>query len=261
MDLSPMFGSFQSFKKDVIEMQCWPEHFHLNGWNARHAPKIRTCSGKEICFVPPITGNLSFEQKYESKIYLTGQVQTRPKNWHDFFNAMVWQIFPRAKSVLNQLHYQAQLFASLNDVQHRGALRDAATLFDESGVVVISCDKTLLKLLKNFAWKELFWQQRERVLSSMRFYVFGHGLYEKALNPYVGMTAKGILLVVKEAFFSLDLSQQLHSIDLMLERFLLQIFSSTADLTPIPILGYPGWSDDNNFETYYDNKRYFREPS
>lgn len=258
MDLSPIFKPFWHLKKSVADMPYWPQYIDYNNLSSQQQ-KIVTCSGKKICFVPPVIGKQCFEQQYETKIYLTGQVQTRPKNWHDFFNALVWQIFPRAKSVLNQLHYQAQLFELLNGVKQRSTLRDAATLFDESGVIVVSSEKTLIQLLQDFDWKKLFWQQRTAVLSSMRFFVFGHGLYEKALNPYVGMTGKGILFNVKEAFFTQDLSNQLHTIDLMLEPFLLQVLSSSVDLVPVPVLGYPGWSEDNDIEIYYENKKYFRD--
>lgn len=167
--------------------------------------------------------------------------------------------FPSAKSALNQLHYQAQLFESVNKIRYRCALRDAATLFDESGVIVVSSEKTLIQLLSDFEWKELFWRQRKGMLSSMRFFVFGHGLYEKALNPYVGMTGKGIIFNVEEAFFAQTLLKQLHLIDSILESFLLQDLSSSSDLTPIPLLGYPGWTEDNNSEIYYENKKYFRD--
>ena len=55
------------------------------------------------------------------------------------------------------------------------------------------------------------------------------------------------------------MSDQLHSIDLMLEPFLLKDLSLSSDLTPVPLLGYPGWVEDNNIETYYENKKYFRD--
>ncbi len=259
MDFSPIFGSFGYLKKYVENMQFWPEHIDFNYLNTQQKQQIVTRLGRPVCFVPPVVGKQCFEQEYESKVYLTGQVQTRTQNWHDFFNALVWHIFPRAKSALNQLHYQSQLFESLNGIKHRSALRDAATLFDESGIIVVSSQKVLIQLLKDFEWKQLFWQQRKAVLSSMRFFVFGHGLYEKALDPYVGMTGKGIIFNVKEAFFTQDLSNQLHAIDLMLEPFLLKTLSSSSHLTPVPLLGYPGWIEDNNIETYYENKKYFRD--
>lgn len=257
MDLSPMFEPFLHLNEFLRNMQCWPEPVDLNSLSL--SQQISTQSGKPIFFVPQAMGKQHFEQKYEPRIYLTGQVQTRSKNWHDFFNALVWQIFPRAKSALNQLHYQTQLSESLDAARNRCALRDAATLFDESGVIVICSQQLLIQLLRNLAWKELFWQQREAVLSSMRFYIFGHGLYEKALNPYIGMTGKGIVFNVRETFFTQTLSDQLHSIDFLLEPFLLQILSSSSDLTPVPLLGYPGWIEDNDRESYYDNKKYFRD--
>ena len=259
VDLSPMLEPLLHLKEYFANCPFWPEHADLNKLTLQRNQQVLTQSGKQICFVPQDIGKKSFEQNYESRIYLTGQVQTRTENWHDFFNALVWYIFPRAKSALNQLHYQAQLFELLNKIKRRCALRDAATLFDESGIIVVNSEKILIQLLSNFEWKELFWWQRKTVLSSMRFFVFGHGLFEKALNPYVGMTGKGIILNVKETFFAQTLLNQLHSIDSILESFLLQALSSSSDLTPVPLLGYPGWTEDNNSELYYENKKYFRD--
>jgi hypothetical protein len=34
---------------------------------------------------------------YECRIWETGEVETRPDNWHDFFNALVWLSFPQTK--------------------------------------------------------------------------------------------------------------------------------------------------------------------
>ncbi len=259
IDSSPIYKTFWHLKKYVAEMQKWPEHSDLNYLSIHQSQQILSRSGKKICFIPPMSGKQSIAQKYESRIYLTGEVQTRTDNWHDFFNALVWCIFPRAKSALNQLHYQMQLFESMNKIRHRSTLRDAATLFDESGVIVFSCEKTLVQLLKDFEWKELFWRNRENVLSSMRFFVFGHGLYEKALNPYTGMTGKGVIFHVNKLFLTDANLNQLQSIDLMLESYLLETMSSSSDLVPIPLLGYPGWVEANSDEAYYDNKKYFRD--
>lgn len=254
-----MFEPFLHLKKYFVSYPFWPEHIDLNKLALLQNQQVFTQSEKRICFVPQSIEKQCLEQSYESRIYLTGQVQTRAKNWHDFFNALVWHIFPRAKSALNQLHYQAQLFESINKIKHRCALRDAATLFDESGVIVVSSEKTLIQLLGDFEWKELFWLQRKEVLSSMRFFIFGHGLYEKALNPYVGMTGKGIMFNVKKTFFAQTLLKQLELIDSMLESFLFNGLTSSSDLAPVPLLGYPGWIEDNNSEIYYENKKYFRD--
>ncbi len=259
MDISPIYESFGHLKKYISKMRQWPEHSDLNRLSIPQRQQILSRSGKKICFMPPLSGKQTIEQKYESRIYLTGEVQTRTNNWHDFFNALVWHIFPRAKSALNLLHYQMHLFESANKIKQRCGLRDAATLFDESGVIVVSSEDALIRLLKDFEWKALFWKKRDEVLSSMRFFVFGHGLYEKTLDPYVGMTGKGIIFHVDRKFLNDANLNQLQSIDLMLELFLLKKLSSSSDLIPIPLLGYPGWAEKNNEEAYYDNKQYFRD--
>ncbi|MBY0498752.1 MAG: DUF3025 domain-containing protein [Nitrosomonas sp.] len=259
MDLSPIFEPFAYLRKDFSNMQYWPEPNELNKLCSMSNQQIYTRSGKSILFIPQVIVKHHHGQSYESRIFLTGQVQTRTNNWHDFFNALVWKILPRAKSALNQLHYQAQLSELAIKAENRCKLRDAVTLFDESGVIIISSHELLIRLIKGFKWKELFWRQRTTVLSSMRFFVFGHGIYEKALNPFIGMTGKAIIFKVKEDFFLQDLFNQLHSVDLMLEQFLLSRLSFSADLTPIPLLGYPKWDANNCHESYYENKEYFRD--
>ena len=46
-------------------------------------------NGRRIRFVPPQADGLA----YECRIRDTGEVETRPDNWHDFFNALVWLSF------------------------------------------------------------------------------------------------------------------------------------------------------------------------
>ena len=92
----------------------------------------------------------------------------------------------------------------------------------------------------------------------MKFYLFGHGLYEKALSPYVGMTGKGIIFQVEPSFYQQSIANQITSLDKSLANFLSVKQIMPTDLTPIPLLGYPNWSADNTDATYYDNVRYFR---
>ena len=67
--------------------------------------------------------------------------------------------------------------------------------------MVLSSDPELLELVRSFRWKELFWQRRTEVRENMRFFLFGHALYQKALNPFIGMTGKAILLGASKEFF------------------------------------------------------------
>lgn len=236
-----------------------------NALLAAQHPPITVQSGLPLRFVPQESGKLPFERQYEPRCYLNGEVPTRTNNWHDLFNALVWLTFPKAKAAINARHYHA--LNQANDAStgsERGAVRDVNTLLDESGVIVVYADSNsdteLAGLLRDFKWKELFWQRREQVRAGMGFYIFGHGLYEKALQPYVGMTGQGLLLAVEPAFFGWPLAQRLVYLDRLLASHLAEHghCRSTRDLAPVPLLGVPGWAVDNDSAEYYDNTAYFR---
>jgi hypothetical protein len=237
------------------------------GYAAR-LPPITVLSGMPLRFVAQQSGKLSFEAQYEPRCYLTGEVQMRAHNWHDLLNALVWLTFPKTKSILNARHFHALIEEQASVNTRRGAVRDVNTLLDESGVIVVYADAELAALLRNFKWKELFWQRREqvraghfdRLRTGMGFYLFGHGLYEKAWQPYVGMTGQGLLLAVEQEFFSWPLAQRLAHLDNLLADYLAapEHCRSTRDLSPVPLLGVPGWVADNCSAAYYDNTAYFR---
>jgi hypothetical protein len=227
--------------------------------DARTSP-IAVQSGAPLHFVAQQRGKLPFEAQYEPRCYLKGEVPTRADNWHDLLNALVWLTFPKIKAVLNVRHYHALMAERAEGRTKRGAVRDVNTLFDESGVIVVYADLELAGLLRDFQWQELFWQRRVQVRTDMGFYLFGHGLYEKALQPYVGMTGQGLLLGVEPAFFRWPLAQQLAHLDSQLANHLAapEHCRSTRDLSPVPLLGVPGWAADNDSAAYYDNSDYFR---
>lgn len=240
LQTSPMFEPLREAGKLFEKLDHWPEIESLNQLNTDQLRVIATKSGKQIRFVPQAKAKCEFVQQYEPRIYLTGEIHTRAHSWHDLFNALVWLTYPRAKAALNQLHYHALLEEREHNQEVRSPLRDAATLIDESGVIVVSSNDYLIELLKNFAWKTLFWQQRTAMLVQMKFFLFGHGLYEKALHPYLGMTGKGILFHVSETFFNQRLIDQIAMIDIWLEDYLTREYLTSADLVPVPVLGYPG---------------------
>ncbi len=95
----------------------------------------------------------------------------RAHDWHDLLNALVWLTFPKTKAVLNARHYHALMEERASGNTRRGAVRDVNTLFDESGVIVVYADNELAALLRNFQWKELFWQRREQVRAGMGVYI------------------------------------------------------------------------------------------
>ena len=258
LQASALFEPLRPAGNGLEHLHAWPDISALEHLRDHAAAPPVTCFGKPVCFVPQNVAAREFAQQYEPRIYLAGEVQTRAHNWHDLFNALVWLTFPRAKAALNQLHYQALLQEHGNEKAQRGPLRDTATLFDESGVIVASSDAGLSRLLQDFEWKQLFWRQRKAVCTHMKFFLFGHGLYEKALQPYTGMTGKGIILAVEQDFFHHPLAAQLAAADSMLDNFLSGSAAAPVILSPVPVLGYPGWSPDNVDEAYYDNSQYFR---
>ena len=258
---SPMFEPLRPVASGLSNFPAWPT---LNAFQqlatVSHNPPA-TQSGLPIRFVPQGPKPEQFSDKYEPRIYLTGEVQTRTENWHDLFNTLAWLAFPETKAVINARHYVAfrEREASTTG-KNRGAMQDAYTLFDESGVIVICSDDSLMELLKNCQWKELFWQRRHDTMAHMKFILFGHSLYEKALQPYIGMTGKGLILKVDDVF----LAQPIHLQVAELDRRVAELFSNpqtittTRDFYPVPLLGMPGWTSENESEQYYDNAQYFR---
>ncbi len=253
---SPLYSAIAD-----LDSEKFPTLKEFNEILEKQNPSITVKGGMPLRFVSQECGKLPFERQYEPRCYLDGEVPTRTKNWHDLFNALVWLTFPKSKAAINARHYDAlmKLDAS-GEGSQRGAVRDVNTLLDESGVIVVYSNAELAGLLRDFKWKALFWQRREQVKTSMGFYIVGHGLYEKALHPYVGMTGQGLLLAVEPAFFNWPLSQRLAHLDAMLANHLdsSENCRHTRDLSPVPLLGIPGWTAENENGAYYENTQYFR---
>lgn len=258
---SPLFAPLHPILAN-FDREDFPGLQDCNELLAASNPPITVQSGMPLRFVPQECGKLSFEAQYEPRCYLTGEVQMRTNNLHDLFNALVWLTFPRSKAAINGRHYRALTDGDNVAGSQRGAVRDVNTLLDESGVVIVyaNSDAGMAGLLRDFKWKELFWQRREQARAGMGFYLFGHGLYEKALQPYIGMTGQGLLMAVEPEFFAWTPARQLTHTDNLLADYLAmpEHCRSTRELSPLPLLGIPGWAADNDCAAYYDNTAYFR---
>ena len=64
---------------------------------------LRTESGMPVRFVPPAARRAG----YELRVHESGAVETRPESLHDWFNALCWLAFPRAKARINAMHASA----------------------------------------------------------------------------------------------------------------------------------------------------------
>ncbi|MBU1365233.1 MAG: DUF3025 domain-containing protein [Gammaproteobacteria bacterium] len=212
---------------------------------------IHTANGQRVRFVPPRPDGLV----YECRIWASGEVETRPDNWHDFFNALVWLTFPQTKIAVSAAHMDAMRAPG----EIRGTKRDALTHFDECGIVVLSSQPELLDLLRNFAWKELFVERRAEVVCSMRFVIFGHTTYEQMLAPFRGLTAKAVLYDVSEEWLQMDSTAQIAAVDKLLAADLISgRYTRPRDFQPLPLLGIPGVTPDSEDPAYYDDTWQFR---
>jgi len=200
------------------------------------------------------------EMGYEERVYKKGIISTREQNWHDLFNAFIWVLFPKTKILLNSLHMQE---LEKQPGKKRTPARDAITHLDESGIIVASSDSHLLEALKNHQWHELFVQSRSLWWQDIGAFVFGHGMYEKAFKPFIGFTGKAYCLKVEQNLFQYDKRTQYRILDELLCEDIRQkhTLSDSRHLSPLPILGIPGWSDDNKNPQYYENRAYFRSKS
>jgi hypothetical protein len=228
----------------------WPD---LDQLNAAVMPGMTTGGGQPLSFVPPVPAGKSFDAHYEVRVYRTGGVPTRGCNAHDFFNALAWLTFPRTKAAINRLHY-GELAKQGHSSGVRGVARDVLTLLDEGGVIVASADDELSGLLRAFRWKQLFWERRQAVLERMRFYVLGHAILEKAVQPYKSMTAKAVLLPVPAAFMESPLAGQVVTADQLAADWLAgpDALASSRAVPPLPVMGVPGWHTGQDADFYED---------
>jgi hypothetical protein len=201
---------------------------------------LRTASGHAVRFVRPCPR----DQAYELRIFASGEVPTRADSLHDVFNALAWLAFPRTKARLNAMH-AAEI---PREAGRRGPLRDLLTIFDEGAVIAVCDDAELIGLVHAFQWKRLFWEERARVLASMRLLVFGHAIMEKALEPWPGVTCKALFVRADE------------DPDAQAARWLsaLPRHASPRLLPVLPVFGYPGWLPGSEHAAFYDDTRYFR---
>jgi hypothetical protein len=241
------------------------------------------CDSPERLEIPSprlLTRLLPLGTASHSHIFQTGQVSTRKESRHDLFNALVWSRLPGIKSALNALHIR-YMSEQIGDNQtgnvalvekrdretgvpvQRGPGRDALTLIDESGVIVVGSDCGFLADLASRSWQEVFvskalhWQGHVRVL------VTGHGLLEKLLRPYKALTAHALLVRVSEKCMRMTGEELTDSIDREISRLLLagSTLSSTDCLSPLPLMGIPGWWPLGEQDSaFYADTGVFRPP-
>ena len=253
---------------EVIDWSApWLAHLREKGEFAAQQAHVDTPLHETLnqCLTSPVRfvsqSSLPSGMAYEQFIFDARQFPTRD-GLHDFFNALYWDQFPRTKARLNQL--QAEQIAQLGSVTQRGVVRDALTVFDENGALLMAPPE-LWDALIAMDWQRLFvtlrplWQQA-------RLIPFGHALLEKLVQPRKPITAHVYLarFTIKNiADNAINTSAMSHfypfldawiTTDLSAEKF------ATKPFTPLPVLGVPNWWAANEDPDFYKDDTVFRRP-
>jgi len=242
------------------DLAALPAFAHLTPWlsqiNSTHWPNLDALNklaehrkllnklALPVRFAPQ-TSRCS-QHDYEIGIYQTGLVPSRENNWHDFLNALTWLAFPDTKAALNAVHH-----AVLPRGSNRTSTSDAATLFDESGLVLVGKNASIADLITARRWQEALVERRDD-WQHLQAYVVGHAVLEKLLTPWPGITAKCL-------FVQMDANAPLETVDAAIAlHWQTSAITKPGALFPMPVLGIPGWWPANEDRSFYADEKIFR---
>lgn len=198
-----------------------------------------------VRFVADDSSPLGDWPAYETRIARSGEIPTRLQAegaWHDYFNALAWLAFPLAKAAINRRQSEAIDESGIGG--RRGPLRDALTLFDESGVLFSTDDTGIAAALAAGDWQELFVRRREAFQGSITVQVFGHALLQKLRSPYKSICGHALVLARADD-------------DCLAQALLSPAFGKPL-LCPLPLLGVPDWWPANASAGFYNDEQVFR---
>ncbi len=191
--------------------------------------------------------------EYERRVQ-TGLVPTRDVS-HDWYNGQVWLAFPKVKQLINVRHIEdAHGFQETSrgpSANGRSRLRDALTLFDESGALFLTTKWSMCKALLAHDWRTLLCEQRERWPDRAKVLLVGHGLLDSMDMPHKGLCAKVVPVQVP----SLDMRPS------ELQRLMLLVVEQLrgpGNLSPLPVMGIPGWFSESEAPGFYQDSAVYR---
>lgn len=232
----PLFAAFADYQGLMVAAD-WPTISALNQQLA--------LSGKQL--VEQDDELLADGLHYEQRI-ARGQIATRPCNWHDLFNALVWARYPAVKAALNARQCQD---IGRRPPGQRTRAQAALTQFDETGVIVRVRNASLLHAWDRHDWQSLFvdgaaqWRGGDVAVSA----VFGHALMEQALLPSRLLVGKCVVVQGD------DDAQVVEQVAQAIVRA--DVLNDPLELRPLPLMGIPGWHADQD-HAFYQRIEYFR---
>lgn len=224
LSCSELFFPIMPYGKIFSNKLIWP---NLDELNLLKPKGLESWSGHKIHFVLQ-KGRRSkegFEELYEPRIFLKGEVRTRLQNWHDFFNSQIWYHFPKSKSALNMRQFIAfdekANFPWKNQPQTRMREQDYMTMFDEGGCIIpFSKNKSLP-------------------------FLFGHAVYERIIFGERDLSMCAIRIPCDDIFFQLRVEEQNQFLDQKLSKILSNRDTYYGNL---PFFTFPFQSAQRNYE-------------
>ncbi|MCL6714298.1 DUF3025 domain-containing protein [Pseudomonas sp. R2.Fl] len=232
----PLFDGLTAYR-DLLLAAEWPG---IDGLNTRLPLPGRR-------FIAQDEALLDDGLHYEVRV-ARGRIATRPDNWHDLLNALIWARYPALKAALNAR--QCLHVAGSADGQ-RNRAQQALTQFDESGVIVRVRDASLLEAWDRHDWSDLFrgladhWRRGDIAVAA----VVGHALMEQALLP--GRRLVGKCLVVCGEAGDGVLARVAGAIAAG------EVLEDPLELRPLPLAGIPDWHPRQG-AGFYAQADYFR---
>lgn len=213
--------------------------------------------------------SLDWRSNYQLRIFLSGEVPSRPNNWHDFFNAWTWIYLPKVKATINWRHFQcieeSSGFPWRLEGGNRNREQDMLTLFDEGGMLVVTDNDELWDLIVRRQWKQIFCERFDELESKVNFVPVGHALFECALQGHPRLHASCVRVrcpstLKAGASNPVELSRFWQRVD---ECAALEInrrahLRSPDDLHALPIWGIPGWHPRAGEPAFVADSSYFR---
>lgn len=249
----PWLAPLRPLGEPISASKDWRNAFN----NAAARNGLRNDRGQQIVFVPQ--ADLPVGMAYEQYISESGHVPTRD-NLHDFFNALIWLAYPRIKRQLNAIQtaeiQRLQKTACVVPSNARGPKRDAATLFDENAALVVvrrsASGHSIARSLREHQWTEVFLTDSQVFHRQCSILLFGHALIQKLVTPYKAITAHALILDAGDSFFDLDGCAKRSVADGSVTSTLQAISLTSSMLTPLPVLGVPGWHAVQDSSFYAD---------
>ena len=241
--MHPAFAPFADRLRRV-EAEAAPPPCVLDAW-VREA-RLVLPDGRPLVVVAQANRVSALE--YERRVHRDATIAVREGSWHDAFNVLAWLAFPRLKAALNARHVADGEAETSN---RRGRARDAATLLDESGIVLACDEPALVELLRAHAWRELFVARRDDVRVHIVAHVVGHGVLQRLRAPYRALTAKALVVDVAP-------DAAAHAVDAAAASIVASGGFDADALTPLPLAALPGWDGERLGDALFDDVSVFR---